>query len=113
MNIGNLTFSELKQASTMLNLKNEETREEEWHGQKVMLFMTHGFIFVGDLYSDVGGYWLDNAWNCRYQEEGQGWGHIARMGKRSCSVDDYQDEPLHFYRDKILFIRKVDADKWS
>jgi hypothetical protein len=112
MNIDDLTFGEIKKINMLFN--SEQTVNcKPWKGEKVMIFFTHGFIFVGDLYSDGDNYTLKNAYNCRRQTEGQGWGYIAREGKKRCTVDDYQDEPLYFHKDKILFVRGVDAEKWD
>jgi len=115
MNVNDLTFGQLKEIGALLNpVSNDEVMiDKKWVGEKVMIFLSFGFIFVGNLYTDNDKYRLENAWNCRRQTEGQGWAHIAREGKQICTIDDYQDEPIYFYRDKILFIRKVDAKKWD
>jgi hypothetical protein len=92
---------------------NNTISERKYKGEMVMAFLHRGFIFVGNIYSEGETIVLKNAMNCRYQNEGKGWGYIAKTGKDSCTVDDYSSSDLVFHKNQLLFTTEVDENKWK
>ncbi len=88
-----------------------------YSGEKVMVFLHDGFIFVGDIYADKKGHgdcmWLEKAMNCRFQETGKGWGWVAAHGQEHCITDDYSHAPVRFNRQQLLFTIGVPKEKWA
>ena len=83
-----------------------------YNGERTMVTMTHGWVFVGDLYCENGQCTLKNAMNCRRHTTGKGWGHVAAEGKESCITDAYPGFPLRFQQSQIVFTQEVDPKKW-
>ena len=93
-----------------------DQKTNKFSGEMRMVFIAGGFVFVGNTYRDENNprmLRVENAYNCRCQSEGRGWGFVAKMGKTGCVLDSYSETPLDFHEDQLTFSIPLDASKWD
>lgn len=107
MNLGNLTWGEIKQLKDLFTNKSLIT--ENWGKQIVIL--QRGWVAIGDL-TKKGCYMeLDNAYIIRRWGTTGGLGQLAKEGKQENT--ELESTPrMKFHELTVISLIEVDANKW-